>query len=63
LNFSDIGYGNYVLTAPVERSKRSNKKGNSDKKIKSVEQFDVPELMSISNTLTNPDNKKQKLEL
>ena len=61
---SDIGYGNYVLTAPVERSKRTTAKNeNSNKKSKSVEQFDVPELLSPSNTLTNPNAKKQKIEL
>ena len=74
--FLDVGYGNYVLTAPVERNRRNTENGSnepeSDKsesnknvsdKSDFVEKFEVPELMSPANTLTNPNAKKKKIEL
>jgi hypothetical protein len=63
LLFTDIGYGNYVLTAPVERSRRNSDKPDSEKPKEPSGRFDVPELLSPSNTLTNPNAKKTKIEL
>ena len=54
--FSDVGYGNYILTAPAERSKRE---ANPE----AIQRFDVPELMEEANTLTRPKGRKAKTEL
>ena len=86
----DVGYGNYILTAPREGRKKkqksnkntsSEKKGSkgdtdeedndsnmkSERKQKSLSlklmangKWDVSELLSSSNTLTNPSNEKYK---
>ena len=88
----DVGYGNYILTAPRDREGRkkkqksnkntsSEKKDNkgdtdeednasnmkSERKQKSMNvklmangKWDVSELLSSSNTLTNPSNEKYK---
>ena len=86
----DVGYGNYILTAPREGRKKkqksnkttsSEKKGQkgdteeedndsnmkSERKQKSLNlkrmangKWDVSELLSSSNTLTNPSNEKYK---
>ena len=82
----DVGYGNYILTAPRKgrkknQKKSSEKKGNkgdtdeedndsnmkSERKQKSLNvklmangKWDVSELLSSSNTLTNPSNEKYK---
>ena len=58
--FKDIGYGNYLLTAPVERKQRKLwKVENFLEKEESTEKIDVSELLSSSNTLTNPNSKKK----
>ena len=83
----DVGYGNYLLTAPVDRQgrkrRRKKEQGGSknsleendakekdsnmrkEKKLvmtgettKSNGKYDVPELLSVANTLTNPNNSK-----
>ena len=88
----DVGYGNYILTAPREGRKKKQKssknatksektKSNKDdtdeedntsnmkseRKQKSLNvklmpdgKWDVSELLSSSNTLTNPSNEKYK---
>ena len=62
LPFADIGYGNYLLTAPVERKQR--KLWKNDASEESVTKHDVSELLSSSNTLTNPKStKKSHIEL
>jgi hypothetical protein len=58
-NVLDIGYGNYVLTAPVERNRRDTDKFDN----KFDNKFDASDLLSASNTLTNPNARKQKIEL
>ena len=64
--FTDIGYGNYLLTAPVERNKRQFWKADSEIPVE-VEKIDVSDLLSLANTLTNPlapsKKKKDKTEL
>ena len=80
----DVGYGNYILTAPAERQGRKRKKkekeSGDDKSEMRRERghtvsgdvtlvdgkYDVSELLSSSNTLTNPkvskvQNKKTEL--
>ena len=87
----DVGYGNYILTAPADRQgrKRKQQDGNntdtdndkkqqdkesnmrSERKLKMFEDkllpdgtYDVSDLLSTSNTLTNPNaNKAKKTEL
>ena len=91
----DVGYGNYILTAPADRQGRRRRKKKKSKegadneveeadkeeeddnikerdsnmrrekklvtrKGKTMEngKYDVSELLSISNTLTNPNNTK-----
>ena len=86
----DVGYGNYILTAPREgrrKRQRSNKNTKTkdrskkdeikeedntsnmkfERKQKSLNvklmpdgKWDVSELLSSSNTLTNPTNEKYK---
>ena len=87
----DVGYGNYILTAPREGRKKKQKSNKSTKserkssnddttetendtsnmkserKQKSLNvkmmpngKWDVSELLSSSNTLTNPSNEKYK---
>ena len=89
----DVGYGNYLLTAPADRQgrrrrrKKKKNKGATDndvveeededddrdsnmrreKKVvartgKTMEngKYDVPELLSTANTLTNPNNTKNR---
>ena len=64
--FTDIGYGNYLLTAPVERNKRQFWKADSEIPVE-MEKIDVSDLLSLANTLTNPlapaKKKKDKTEL
>ena len=64
--FTDIGYGNYLLTAPIERNKRQFWKADSEIPVE-VEKIDVSDLLSLANTLTNPlapsKKKKDKTEL
>ena len=64
--FTDIGYGNYLLTAPVERNKRQFWKAESEIPVE-MEKIDVSDLLSLANTLTNPlapaKKKKDKTEL
>ena len=64
-----------MLTAPVERNRRNAENNsdksesdnsdlnNSDSDNSDSDKFEVPELMSSANTLTNPNVKKKKLEL
>ena len=89
----DVGYGNYILTAPADRQgrkrrKKKKSKGVVNNDIEDAEEFadniqerdsnmkreskvvsrqgkllkngkyDVPELLSTANTLTNPNNSK-----
>lgn len=54
----DIGYGNYLLTAPVERKQR--KLWAEENKNEAIERIDVSELLSDYNTLTNPNSSKKK---
>ena len=88
----DVGYGNYILTAPADRQGRKRRKKKSkgvvENDIENEEEFvddiqerdsnmkqeskvvsrqgkrlkngkyDVPELLSTANTLTNPNNSK-----
>jgi len=87
----DVGYGNYILTAPREgrkKKQKSNKSTKSERKSSNDEttetendtsnmkserkqkslnvkmmpngKWDVSELLSSSNTLTNPSNEKYK---
>jgi hypothetical protein len=49
---TDVGFGNYILTAPVDRGARQAKQLS--------EPLDVDELLSDINTLTNPKIKKFK---
>jgi hypothetical protein len=49
---TDVGFGNYILTAPVDRGARQAKH--------LAEPLDVDELLSDINTLTNPKIKKVK---
>ena len=72
----DVGYGNYILTAPADRKGRKSAKQKNDekendeanmraeRKHKSFSErkdadgkYDVSELLSSSNTLTNPNPK------
>ena len=62
LPLADIGYGNYLLTAPVERKQR--KLWENEASEETVTKHDVSELLSSSNTLTNPKStKKSHIEL
>lgn len=57
LYFSDVGYGNYLLTAPVERNQRQlweDEAKTLRQDSSSIEKIDVSELLSPANTLTNP---------
>ena len=76
----DVGYGNYILTAPAERQGRKRKKkdkteergGGGDKSQMRMERghtvkaditlvdgkYDVSDLLSSANTLTNPKVSK-----
>ena len=74
----DVGYGNYILTAPADRKgRKSTRQKNDEKATESDEanmrterkhksfsekrlpdgKYDVSELLSSSNTLTNPNPK------
>lgn len=69
LLLSDVGYGNYLLTAPVERNQRQLWADESEslrQDSSSIEKIDVSELLSPSNTLTNPfspPKSQEKIEL
>jgi hypothetical protein len=67
LIYIDVGYGNYLLTAPVERNQRQLWKEESEKQRatdSSEEKIEVPELLSPANTLTNPfATKSKRIEL
>ena len=76
----DVGYGNYILTAPADRQGRKRKKkdkaeergGGGDKSQMRMERghtvsgdiamvdgkYDVSDLLSSANTLTNPKVSK-----
>ena len=70
----DVGYGNYLLTAPPDRAGRREDDGGSTpsgaagpvnrsaRKMKNGK-YDVSELLRLSNTLSNPNNSKRRIEL
>ena len=64
--YADIGYGNYILTAPAERTSRDVKHSREKRRDAAEEDdaddgvYDVPELLDPSNTLTNPDNHRER---
>ena len=49
---TDVGFGNYILTAPVDRGARQAKQV--------AEVINVDELLSDINTLTNPNVRKNR---
>ena len=49
---TDVGFGNYILTAPVDRGVRQAKQV--------AEVINVDELLSDINTLTNPNVRKNR---
>ena len=82
----DVGYGNYILTAPADRKGRKAVKQNNDENLTDIGgdeeenarrerkhkifkekrlldgKYDVSELLSAANTLTNPKSRR-KVEL
>lgn len=69
LLLADVGYGNYLLTAPVERNQRQLWAEDAEslrQDSASIEKIDVSELLSPANTLTNPfspPKSRGKIEL
>lgn len=71
----DVGFGNYILTAPADRTGREHKgqgtfhpedggrKTARESRVLGDGKIDVSELMADSNTLTNPYSKRKKTEL
>ncbi len=74
----DVGYGNYILTSPPDRAGRredeadgadsqppENKESGATRSARQMAngKYDVSELLTLANTLSNPNNKKTKIEL
>ena len=75
----DVGYGNYILTSPPDRAGRredeadgadsssaeNNKESGGTRSARQMAngKYDVSELLALSNTLSNPNTKKTKIEL
>ena len=73
---TDVGFGNYILTAPVDRGSRQAKQKTvaaadeaaangaaaaADEAAAAANILNVDELMADINTLTRPTNKKAEL--
>ena len=76
----DVGYGNYILSVPVDKDGRrktsrsedegsgaeymDNKPRTSRRERRMMDgKYDVSELLSSTNTLTNPGGGKERVEL
>lgn len=76
----DVGYGNYILSVPVDKDGRRKTSRSEEDEGSGAEymeekprqsresrmmdgKYDVSELLSSTNTLTNPSRRKNRLEL
>ena len=59
---TDVGFGNYILTAPVDRGARQAKYLHEDRGARQAQQqvLNVDDLLADINTLTNPMAKKRR---